>query len=293
VDPGDNAVVPADRMTADRPFSLILAGTDGSERATEATRQAARLAEAAGAPLIVAYVIEDRPYAEGAAERALEAAGAAARGVGVDPEARILAGEAAGAAGALVGEAEHDGVDLLCAGPDSGLLGGAIRFGRVAGRILREATCSVLIARPAGPVFPRHIACAIDGSEASVGTALLAAGVARATDAELRLVHVVPVFRGRNEEWTLGPQDESPPELEPSVKAVSSLGLEPIREMAMGRPERTLVRVAERDEVDLVVVGHRGIGGVTRVLLGSVSEHVAHHAPCSVLVVRAGQSARD
>jgi nucleotide-binding universal stress UspA family protein len=92
-------------------------------------------------------------------------------------------------------------------------------------------------------------------------TALLAAGVARATDAELRLVHVVPVFRGRNEEWTLGPQDESPPELEPSVKALSSIGVEPIREMAMGRPERTLVRVAERDEVDLVVVGHRGIGG--------------------------------
>ena len=157
----------------------------------------------------------------------------------------------------------------------------------MAGKILRDATCSVLIARPAEPAFPRHIACAIDGSEASVITALLAAGVARATDAELRLVHVVPVFRGRNEEWTLGPQDESPPELEPSVKALSSIGVEPIREMAMGRPERTLVRVAERDEVDLVVVGHRGIGGVTRALLGSVSEHVAHHAPCSVLVVRA------
>jgi nucleotide-binding universal stress UspA family protein len=274
-----------DQMTADRPFSLVLAGTDGSERASEAARQAARLASAAGAQLIVAYVIEDdREYEEGDAERALEAASAAARAAGVDPETRILAGDAGDA---LVEEAERDGVDLLCVGPDSGLLGGAIRFGHVAGKILGEATCSVLIARPAGPAFPRHIACAIDGSEASVNTALLAAGVARATDAELRLVHVVPVFRGRNEEWTLDPQDESPPELEPSVKAVSSLGVEPIREMAMGRPERTLVRVAVRDEVDLVVVGHRGIGGVTRALLGSVSEHVAHHAPCSVLVVRA------
>jgi nucleotide-binding universal stress UspA family protein len=183
-------------------------------------------------------------------------------------------------------------MDLLCVGPDSGLLGGAIRFGHVAGRILREATCSVLIARPAGPAFPRHIACAIDGSDASVLTALAAAGVARATDAELALVHVVPVFRGRNEEWTLGPDDESPPELGPSMKAVSSLGVEPIREMAMGRPERTLVRVAERDEVDLVVVGHRGIGGVTRALLGSVSEHVAHHAPCSVMIVRASGANR-
>jgi nucleotide-binding universal stress UspA family protein len=279
-----------DQMTADRPFSLVLAGVDGSERAVEAARQAARLASAAGAQLIVAYVIEDdREYEEGDAERALEAASAAARAAGVDPETRILAGDAGDA---LVEEAERDGIDLLCVGPDSGLLGGAIRFGHVAGKILREATCSALIARPAAPAFPRHIACAIDGSEASVLTALVAAGVARATDAELRLVHVVPVFRGRNEEWTLDPQDESPPELEPSVKAVSSLGVEPIREMAMGRPERTLVRVAERDEVDLVVVGHRGIGGVTRALLGSVSEHVAHHAPCSVLVVRASGANR-
>ena len=279
-----------DQMTADRPFSLVLAGVDGSERAVEAARQAARLASAAGAQLIVAYVIEgDREYEEGDAERALEAASAAARAAGVEPETRILAGDAGDA---LVEEAERDGVDLLCVGPDSGLFGGAIRFGHVAGTILREATCSVLIARPAETAFPRHIACAIDGSEASVNTALLAAGVARATDAELRLVHVVPVFRGRNEEWTLDPQDESPPELEPSVKAVSSLGVEPIREMAMGRPERTLVRVAERDEVDLVVVGHRGIGGVTRALLGSVSEHVAHHAPCSVLVARAAGANR-
>jgi nucleotide-binding universal stress UspA family protein len=290
--PVDNAVVSADQMTADRPFSLVLAGVDGSERALEAARQAARLASAVRAQLIVAYVIEDRPYEEGDAERALDAGSAAARAAGVDPEARVVTGESGDAGDALVGEAQRDGVDLLCVGPDSGLFGGAVRFGHVAGKILREATCSVMIARPAGPEFPRHIACAIDGSDASVLTALAAAGVARATGAELRLVHVVPVFRGRNEEWTLGPQDESPPELEPSVKAVSSLGVEPVREMAMGRPERTLVRVAERDEVDLVVVGHRGVSGITRRLLGSVSEHVGQRAPCSVFIVRPSGSTR-
>ena len=52
-------------MIADRPFSLVLAGVDGSERASEAARQAARLASAVRAQLIVAYVIEDRPYEEG------------------------------------------------------------------------------------------------------------------------------------------------------------------------------------------------------------------------------------
>jgi 1-deoxy-D-xylulose 5-phosphate reductoisomerase len=127
-------------------------------------------------------------------------------------------------------------------------------------------------------VLERGIDLALANKESLVVGGELVTALAEATGADLRLLHVVPVFRGRNEEWTLGPQDESPPELEPSVKAVSSLGVEPVREMAMGRPERTLVRVAERDEVDLVVVGHRGVSGITRRLLGSVSEHVAHHA---------------
>ena len=270
-------------MVADRPFSLVVAGADGSERASEAVRQASLLAAAVHAQLILVHVIEDRPIEEGEPERALEAAAATARGAGADPETRFLTGDAAEA---LVGEAEREGADLLCVGPDSGLLGGAIRFGHVAARLLRDARCSVLIARPAGDRFPGQIACAVDGSEASVLTAVAAAGIAQATGADLRLLHVVPVFRGRNEEWTLGPEEESPPELEPSVKAVSALGLTPIREMAMGRPEHTLVRVAARDEVDLVVVGHRGVSGMTRRLLGSVSEHVAQHAPCSVYVVR-------
>jgi nucleotide-binding universal stress UspA family protein len=56
--------------------------------------------------------------------------------------------------------------------------------------------------------------------------------------------------------------------------------------MAMGRPEHALVAAAKRDRSDLLVVGHRVVGGVGRVLLGSVSEHSAEHAPCSVLVVR-------
>jgi nucleotide-binding universal stress UspA family protein len=279
----------ADQMIADRPFSLVLAGADGSERANEAVRQAARLASAVHAQLIVAFASEDRPYEQGEPERALEAAADTARAAGADPETRFLTGEPAGV---LVKEAEREGADLLCVGPDSGLLGGAIRFGHVAAKILRVARCSVLIGRPADRDFPHEIACAVDGSDASVLTALAAAGIAEATGAELRLLHVVPVFRGRNEEWTLGPEEESPPELEASVGAVSNLGITPIREMAMGRPERTLVRVAERDEVDLVVVGHRGIGGVTRALLGSVSEHVAHHAPCSVFVVRVSGTKR-
>jgi nucleotide-binding universal stress UspA family protein len=185
-----------------------------------------------------------------------------------------------------VSEAEEEGVDLIGVGPDAGLLGGAIRIGQTAARVLAEARCSVVVARPATPRFPLRIACAVDGSETSVATAGLAAGVASASGAELRLIHVIPVFRGDNTEWILGDGEPSPPELEPAVDAALARGVQPVREMAMGRPENALLEAASRNRTDLLVVGYRGVRGVRKVLLGSVSEHTAHHAGCSVTVAR-------
>jgi nucleotide-binding universal stress UspA family protein len=268
-------------------LTRILAGTDGSPRAGEAARQGARLAAATGAAFEVAFVVDTgRSHpgdVEAEAEAALGSASAVAAEVGVTADARILSGDPARA---LLEEAAQEGTDLLCLGPDAGLIGGAIRIGQVTAHALREATCSVLVARSAGPEFPRRIACGVDGSDASADTAAFAAELAGAAHAELRLVHVIPVFRGDDTEWTLDADEESPAELAAPVLAAVSRGVVPIREMAMGRPEHALVKVVERDETDLLVVGHQGVSAMRRVLLGSVSEYATHHAPCSVVVAR-------
>lgn len=57
-------------------------------------------------------------------------------------------------------------------------------------------------------------------------------------------------------------------------------------EVLFGSPESRIVEAAEAMAADLIIVGSHGYNRWERLLLGSVSDSVIHHAPCSVLVVR-------
>ena len=54
-----------------------------------------------------------------------------------------------------------------------------------------------------------------------------------------------------------------------------------------GEPGESIVSAAEAEGVDMILVGAHGRGAIGRLVMGSVSEHVARHAPCPVLIVRA------
>ena len=54
----------------------------------------------------------------------------------------------------------------------------------------------------------------------------------------------------------------------------------------LGKPAKAIMQVAARQHADLIVMGAKGLGGIARILLGSVSTRVAEYATCSVLVVR-------
>lgn len=54
----------------------------------------------------------------------------------------------------------------------------------------------------------------------------------------------------------------------------------------VGSPGRTICEVARSWDADLIIMGRRGRSGLSELLLGSVSNYVLHHAPCSVLTVQ-------
>lgn len=70
-----------------------------------------------------------------------------------------------------------------------------------------------------------------------------------------------------------------------TLQRVDREGVTVSGDVVQGHPADVLLRAA--GDADLLVVGSRGLGGFTGMLLGSVSTQILHHSPCPVLVVRA------
>ena len=71
------------------------------------------------------------------------------------------------------------------------------------------------------------------------------------------------------------------------TRTMAALGIEhAASRIERGDPGTVICRVAEEERFHLVTIGSHGAGVVRRMLLGSVSHHVLHHAPCPVMVLR-------
>lgn len=257
-----------------RVFSRVLVGIDGSQQALEAARQAAILQEPEGrltllsawdlAPPIIGATGTRVPYyfdediQRGHSAKALEAAR--------DHVAAFTAATAKLVRGTpwdqLIAEIERDQDTLVAVGSSGiGRLLGIVE-GAVATEIIHKAPCSVLVARTTPVEFPKHLVVGVDGSVESAAAYAAAHFLAARFGAEL---HAVVAWGGRGVNERL-------------VKAITDGG----HDDSHLPPTEALAGAAE--DADLVIVGSRGLHGVRG--LGSVSERVAHTAPCSVLVVR-------
>ena len=75
--------------------------------------------------------------------------------------------------------------------------------------------------------------------------------------------------------------------LKRAARDAVSQGIEVETHAREGQPAEVIIDVAKQVQADLIVVGSRGLTGIKRFLLGSVSSKVSEHASCSVMIVRA------
>jgi len=68
--------------------------------------------------------------------------------------------------------------------------------------------------------------------------------------------------------------------------SANALGITTEFRQLIGSPGRVICKAAQQWDADVIVVGNRGRSGFSEVVMGSVSNYVMHHAPCSVLVLK-------
>ena len=153
-------------------------------------------------------------------------------------------------------------------------------------------------------MFHKILVCS-DGSDCALAAARAAAAIARRNGAELIVLNVFHFPDAGFAEmgaWAIAIDqvelDRCAREEKKAVKrSICALFAEldtPNRMIQeTGHPVEVILRVAEREEVDLIVVGSRGLRGVKELFLGSVSSGVMHHAHCPVLIVRRGHVPTD
>src|SRR5215212_10200671 len=177
----------------------------------------------------------------------------------------------------VVRVAEEIGAGLIVVGSRG--RGGVRRalMGSVSDSVVRHAHCTVMVVRGEPVAFPTKILVATDRSREAKLAATTAADLAKSTNSELHVVHVG--FEQIRE--------ESQKELDTEVDMIGESGAQDIQaHLEFGRPDTVIIDLAEELGAGLIVMGSRGLGGIRRALLGSISDSVVRHAHRHVLVVR-------
>jgi nucleotide-binding universal stress UspA family protein len=142
-----------------------------------------------------------------------------------------------------------------------------------------------------------RIILAVDGSKFSDAAIQTVIAQARPQDAEIRVLYVLEPpsllvaremgsYKSALDAAWEAERKEAQALVQRIAELLRSKGLKATAAVEEGDPKSKIVDSAKEWRADLVVLGSHGRKGLDRFLMGSVSEAVVHHAPCSVEIVR-------
>ena len=176
-------------------------------------------------------------------------------------------------------------------------------LGSVAEKVVRHASCPVMVVRMAQREFihpiagiPRleldEIIVPLDFSEGSSRSFSLAETIADQTGARLNLLHAVPFHYGAGEydaitfsQLEADMMASGRKRLEATSNEERRHGLNVQSSVVLGAPREEILKYTEQQKGELIVMGTRGLTGIKHLLLGSTAEYVIRHASCAVLAV--------
>jgi nucleotide-binding universal stress UspA family protein len=289
---------------------VILVATDLGESADEAARQAHEWATATGSELVACFVIpqsvrEESAFPPAYADDAVALLELERRASELvhdrisaltrrDESAFRIVVDGGRADLGIVRVADEVKATLIVVGNRRSSELDRLLLGSISERVVRYASCSVLVARSHRRT--NQILVATDLSDAALPAVAAAAEVAARRKASLTIIHCrespAPDAESSTHRTTRkAPQIEDAGMLEGFKQLAMREGVSGRVDVVEGEPREAIVRKAEQLEAELIVVGTRGRTGLSRIMFGSVAETVARSASCPVLAVRQGTNA--
>lgn len=292
----------------------ILIGYDGSERGDDALALGRALAGAApdgqqgGSPLVVATVYPPPPsigrtgarrdLAEALREEADEQLVRAREAAPELPGEAFRTVAATSAGRGLHALAEELDADVIVVGASHHAALGRVFPGSVTEQVLPGAPCAVAVAPPGwarGPRSLRRLGVGFDGSDESRRALEAAGALARSLGAAVTVFDVVDTNPSLGAVYAYpGILDDMRTFADERLEAARELlhDVGPVQTQRLEGPAaRMLAEAAEN--VDLLALGSRGYGPVSRLLLGSVSTRLVRSAPCPLLILPRGAAGKD
>ena len=270
-------------------FRTIVVATDGSEYSTAAENVALELAGRCGARLLIVRIIPTDTQHDALSPRRSHDVSVAAQGdldvlekrareAGLEVSAILRHG--VDRHQEIVSVAEEYDASLIVIGRRTRGEMARLMVGDATAKVIGLAPCNVMVVPRDTEAPHRGLLVGTDGSERGDAAALAAMELAQHCSLPLTVASVaVP---GQSEER----RQEGVQAIQRLQVEAREAGVETDAVFEEGRPEVTLVEVAERLHRDLIVVGSHGRTGLRRLLMGSVSERVVGQAHCAVLVVK-------
>jgi nucleotide-binding universal stress UspA family protein len=179
---------------------------------------------------------------------------------------------------------KDEGYDLVVIGNRAGNQSERYSLGSVTEKVARHAECPVLIVKKKPKV--KKLLTAVDGSRYAEKALEYAVQLAKSYNANLALVHVeedkLISVGGPQVENCVGTVGECI--LKDAATKVEGVSFN--KKLDYGSPADVIIKIAKKADVDIIVVGSRGLSSVRRFLLGSVSDDISMHARSSVLIVK-------
>jgi nucleotide-binding universal stress UspA family protein len=201
---------------------------------------------------------------------------------GIDVDARLVTFE--DPAEFILEIVKDEGYDLVVIGNRAGNQSARYSLGSVTEKVARHAECPVLIVKKKPKV--KKLLTAVDGSKYADKALEYAIQLAKNYNASLALIHVEEdkLIRvgGPQVEDCVGTVGECI--LKDAATKVEGVSFD--KKLEYGSPAEVIIKVAKKADVDIIVMGSRGLSSVRRFLLGSVSDDISMHARSSVLIVK-------